>query len=70
MGPLIAALKDYWDGRRVAAEALVAIYRSGNLGPGDRALLLAQRGVITEGHSDEFPYDSHEDSGIGVDFPI
>jgi hypothetical protein len=45
------------------------MYRSGNLGPEDRALLLAQRRVITEVHRDEFPYGSHEDSGIGVEFP-
>ena len=67
--PLMAALSDYWDVRKAAAEALVAIYRSGNLGPEERALLLAQRGAITEVHRDEFPYDSHADSGIGVEFP-
>ena len=67
--PLIAALGDYWDVRKAAAEALATIYRSGKLGPEDRALLLAQRSVITEVHNDEFPYGSHEDSGIGVEFP-
>jgi HEAT repeat protein len=66
---LIGALKDYLDVRKAAAEALVAIYRSGKLGPQERALLLAQRSVITETHIDEYPYDQHEDSGIGVDFP-
>jgi HEAT repeat protein len=66
---LIGALKDYLDVRKSAAEALVAIYRSGKLGPQERALLLAQRSVITETHIDEYPYDQHEDSGIGVDFP-
>jgi HEAT repeat protein len=65
---LIDALKDYLDVRKVAAEALVAIYRSGKLGPQERALLLAQRSVIIETHRDEYPYGSHEDSGIGVDF--
>jgi HEAT repeat protein len=67
--PLLAALGDYWDVRKAAAEALVAIYRSGKLGPEERTLLLAQRSVIREVHRDESPYDSHEDSGIGVEFP-
>ena len=69
VGPLIGNLADYWDVRKAAAQALVAIYRSGKLGPEERALLLSQRTVISEEHRDEFPFGSHEDAGIGVDFP-
>jgi len=67
---LAGSLREQWDMRKVAAGALVAIYRSGNLGPEGRALLLTRRTDITEEHRDEFPYGSHEDAGIGVDFPL
>lgn len=62
--------------RRSAAEALVAIYRSGKLDETGKAKLLAQRGIIIQSHHDWVTgcvgnnEDEHTDTGIGADFPI
>ena len=58
------------DVRKAAARGLVTIYRSGKLGPEDRALLLEQRSHITSEHHDHTNTCFHTDEGIGVDFPL
>ena len=80
--PLISALKDRtWAVRKAAAEALLAIHRSGALGEEQKALLLAQRQDITRWHVDKRDSfvsssdcsghsDKHTDEGIGVGFPL
>jgi len=51
--PLIAELRhESGTHRHGAAEALVAIRRSGRLGPHERSLLLARRDEITTPHTD------------------
>lgn len=70
--PLLATLNDE-SGlvRKPAAEGLLAIYRSGRLDEAQKARLLAQRGVITQGHDDyATECGSHVDKGIGVEFPV
>jgi len=60
--------------RRHAAEALVDMYRTGALAPGERVLVAAQRARITMAHSDHeengLCYKHEDNGGIGVDFPI
>ena len=63
--------------RRAAAEALVAIYQSGNLDDASKTRLLAQRAVIAQPHSDWMTGcakdgdEEHNDRGIGrVDLPV
>ena len=77
--PLVLALRDRGDDkgnggawvRQAAAQALMDMCRSGRLGPRDRALVVAQRSVITEEHHDRFgAYGDHEDEGIGVEFTL
>lgn len=77
--PLVLALRDRGDDngnggawvRQTAAQALMDMCRSGRLGPRDRALVVAQRSVITEEHNDRFgAYGGHEDEGIGVEFTL
>ncbi len=75
--PLITALKDAdRDVRRSAAGALVALYKSGTLNAGDRALIFAQKSAITM-HEDRYEDTGrssdctsyHVDYGTGVAFP-
>ena len=73
--PLIGLLQGDHDmaTRQAAAGALVAIYRSGRVGPEQQARILAQRSTITGEHSDELLgcwVTAHSDYGIGVEFPI
>ena len=71
--------------RRAAAMALVRTYKSGRLDDADKERILHRRAVITQKHIDrsnshqdryqssdcESHMDSsHDDSGIGVDFPL
>ena len=73
--PLIGLLDSDHDAatRQAAAGALVAIYRSGRIGPQQQARILAQRNTITAEHDDELLgcwITSHSDYGVGVEFPI
>jgi HEAT repeat protein len=59
--------------RQTAAGALVAIYRTGRIGPEQQARILAQRNTITAEHSDELLgcwITAHSDYGVGVEFPV
>ena len=83
IGHLVAALTDP-DRlvRTTAARGLVALYRSGALDEGQRVMLLAQREVITQTHTDrevdgtvtckgiDFTTRGHADEGIGVKFRV
>ena len=68
--PLTAALKrGYWDERHRAAEALVALYRGGELDEQSKQRILAVRETMARPHSGYSPpSDCHEDVGIGVTF--
>ncbi len=84
--PLISALDicgahDKWDPgnrtvlRRYAAKALVKLYQDKKLNEDLRKLILGERKKITKKHIDNAIWDnicfkSHEDQGIGVDFPL
>jgi hypothetical protein len=70
--PLVVALKEReWAGRQTAAEALLAIYRLGELDEPRKAKLLACRGLITRSHDDWDAFcGGHTDEGIGVAFPV
>jgi HEAT repeat protein len=73
--PLILRLtSSSWAERKAAAQALVAIWQTGKLGPAERKALLAKRDTIMRGHEDrhvDTRYDDYdEDEGIGVDFPL
>ncbi len=74
--PLIAALESPdLSVRKTVAEELVALYRSGKLAPESRALVLAQRSIITEPVSREHSDGCYTASvyyvyGIGVKFPL
>lgn len=60
-----------WETRKAAAEGLVALYQSGRLNEAQKAKLLAQRGVITSSHEDDYEgCGGHTDKGNGVEFPI
>jgi len=73
-----------WGSRKAAAEALVTLYRSGRLDEAGQRLVLAQQPTITQTHADhdnhvdgEFSHDcahtdrgGHDDTGVGVDFPV
>jgi HEAT repeat protein len=61
--------------RRHAAKALVMIYQEKKLNEDLRKLILAERKKITKKHIDSAIWDntcfeSHEDQGIGIDFPL
>lgn len=64
---LIALLKaSKIEQRRGAAQALVTIYRSGELDAADKNVIVARRGSITGEHSDRMVHDdgrSHDDVG-------
>lgn len=81
--PLCAALKDAdKEVRQRVAEAVVRLYRSGNLGPDAKRVIWSYQRVITEKHTDQSRtithswgiysdcHDDtwHEDAGIGVSF--
>jgi HEAT repeat protein len=70
--PLIAVLKDEdWHTRQAAAVALVGIYRAGTLDEPSKKRILAVRHEIVQPHHDLIPVClPHEDSGIGLDFPL
>ena len=70
--PLIAALKDEdWDVRWAAAEALVSLYRAGQLDETDKRVILAHRQEIARPHYDSMNdcLGLHTDYG-GVEFPL
>lgn len=72
--------------RRNAATALVNIYKAGEIDEPLKRLILAQRGIITKQHYDHHRHDDglesassdcrhedsswHDDSGIGITFPV
>lgn len=59
--------------RKVAAQALVELYHSGQLSEPERVAVLDQRAKIQtrhEDHSYSSDCGSHTDSGIGVSFPL
>jgi HEAT repeat protein len=84
--PLIAALENEdLQVRQAAAGALVEMYRMGQLDEVLKQLVLAQRGIIMQNHSDSTGHDdhmggcfgdihedteTHQDAGIGVYFPL
>ncbi len=70
--PLIVALRHDGDMRRFAAGILVDMYRRGVLDEGSRKSILARRSIITTPHTDFWAScgGPHEDTGIGVDFPL
>jgi hypothetical protein len=74
VGPLIGVLRDErLQVLRRAARILVAWRGAGKLGAEDRALVLAERQVITRGHFDKPDHGGsgyHTDMGIEVEFPI
>jgi HEAT repeat protein len=71
VAPLIDALNDNpWQVRRAAADALVELYRSGDLDEQSKQRIVALRRKMTKPHRDtpascEF---RHKDTGIGVTF--
>ena len=70
--PLIDGLRHNGDLRRFAAGILVDMYRRGALDEGSRKSILARRSMITAAHTDVGAScrGPHEDTGIGVDFPL
>jgi len=73
----VAALTEAadWGVRKAAAERLLTLYRSGQLGEAQAARLLDRRDTITRDHEDgvwssDVGEGTHEDRGIGVDFPV
>lgn len=67
--PLIGLLTDNSHYiRKNAANALIALYRSGNLNDEHKQQILTQRTIIEAPHTDSS--DCHEDRGIGVTFPV
>jgi HEAT repeat protein len=81
--PLIAALMDEGsDVRQAAALALIEMYQSRKIDDEHRRLILAKRDTITQPHGDQtvgevryicdfyFDHSKHNDSGIGVEFPL
>ncbi len=76
VGPLIDALDDFAELRKKAAEALVKIYKKKGIEEKYKKQILDKRKIITSKHSDYQELDevssclSHEDQGIGVDFPL
>jgi HEAT repeat protein len=84
--PLIRKLTDEdYTIRKKSAAGLVALYQSGKLNAQTQRLILAQKAVITEKHTDKVGnHDDrsssqsdcthsdypHNDSGIGINFPV
>ena len=60
--------------RKAAAQGLVKLFQSGKLSDGQKRSILAQRYRIIERHSDGVSVEQcqrvHDDTGIGVDFPL
>jgi HEAT repeat protein len=72
--PLIAVFTDDKNirVRRVAAQALVNLYGNGQLGEADKSQILVNRNLIITPRVDYYDCQmgQHNDTGIGVDFPL
>jgi len=76
VSPLIETLqKGRWNSRKLAAEALMAIYHRTGIDDLTKNQILKDRNTINQPHLDEYSHSDgcpskHEDTGVGLDFPL
>lgn len=76
VSPLIEKLqKGRWNSRKLAAEALMAIYHLAGIDDLTKNQILKDRNTIIQPHLDKYYHSDgcpskHEDTGVGLDFPL